>query len=128
MESTTRDIEGGETSAMERPEVESARPNGPAVAALVAAAFGSFVLGLFTTLAEVSEPLKNWLNWSNPVGPLSGKTGLALAAWVGAWLALGVAWRRSEVDLPKALIASAALIGLGVLGTFPSFFEQFAVG
>lgn len=102
------------------------RPNGPAFASVIAAAAGTFVLGLFTTLAEASEKLKDWLNWRNPVGPLSGKTSLGLAAWAGAWLVLGIVWRRREIDERKAVIVSAILIGLGVLGTFPSFFERFA--
>lgn len=102
------------------------KPNGPVFAAVIAAAVGTFVLGLFTTLAEVSEKLKDWLNWRNPVGPLSGKTGLAVVAWVGAWLVLGIVWRRREIDERKAIMVSAILIGLGVLGTFPSFFERFA--
>lgn len=102
------------------------RPNGPAFAAVIAAGVGTFVLGFFTTLAEASEKLKDWLAWRNPVGPLSGKTSLGLAAWVGAWLVLGILWRRREIDERRAVIVSAILIGLGVLGTFPLFFERFA--
>jgi hypothetical protein len=106
-------------------ELGDSRPNGPAMAAIVAAGFGSLVLGAFTTAAEASEALKGWLKWRAPVGPLSGKTGLAVAGWIGAWLLLGFLWRRKEVDFRKAVIATAVLIGLGLLGTFPSFFEQF---
>ena len=100
-------------------------PNGPAFAAVIAAAFGSFVLGVFTTLAEMSEGLKEWLKWREPVGPLAGKTGMAVIAWAVAWVALGILWRRRDVDARKAIVATAILIGLGVLGTFPSFFERF---
>lgn len=101
------------------------RPNGPAMAAVIAAAFGSFVLGVFTTLAEASPLLKNWLVFREPVGPLSGKTTLAVAAWAVAWIGLGMAWRRREVDFRTVVIASAVLIGLGLIGTYPTFFEQF---
>ncbi|MBI4728699.1 MAG: hypothetical protein HY775_04260 [Acidobacteria bacterium] len=103
-------------------------PNGPAMAAVVAAAAGTFVLGLFTTLAEASESLAEWLKWSRPVGPLAGKIGLGLAAWAGTWIALGFVWRRREIDFRRPVILSAVLIGLGVLGTFPTFFERFAAG
>ena len=101
-------------------------PNGPVFAAVIAAAFSSFVLGLFTTLAEMSEGLKEWLIWREPVGPLSGKTGMAIVAWVVAWVALGSLWRHRDIDARKAVRVTAILIGLGVLGTFPSFFERFA--
>jgi hypothetical protein len=33
-------------------------------------------------LAEASPAVKNLLNWWNPVGPLSGKTGVAVAVWL----------------------------------------------
>ncbi len=107
------------------PEAEGDRPNGPPLAAVVAAAFGTFVLGAFTTAAEASSSLKSWLAWRAPVGPLTGKTSLGVAAFVGAWIALGVAWRAKEVDTNKVVIVTGVLIALGILGTFPTFFEQF---
>jgi len=100
--------------------------SGPPFAAVLAAAIGTFVLGVFTTLAEVSAGLKEWLQFRDPVGPLSGKTTLAVAAWAVSWLVLGIAWRRKEIDMTRVIVAAAVLIGLGLLGTFPSFFEQFA--
>lgn len=106
-------------------DASDARPNGPPLAAVIAAGAGTFVLGLLTTLAEASAGLKNWLKFRAPVGPLAGKTTLAVAAWAGAWIVLAIAWRRKDVDVRKAIIATAILIGLGVLGTFPTFFEQF---
>ena len=102
------------------------RPNGPAAAALLAAGFGVFVLGLLTTLAEASAKASDWLVFRNNVGPLSGKTIIMGIAWVAAW-ALGsvVLWRRS---LPMLVVYGIAgvLLALGVLGTFPKFFELFA--
>lgn len=128
MKTTTKEAKEVDVTSEATPEIEEIRerPNGPALAAVVAAAFGTFVLGVFTTLAEASEPLKEWLQFRKPVGPLSGKTSLAVAAWIGAWLVLAVAWRRREVSFRKGLIAAAVMIGLGALGTFPSFFERFA--
>jgi hypothetical protein len=108
-------------------DIETDRPNGPALAAVVAGAVGVFVLGAFTSAAEGSGKLKNWLNWRDPVGPLTGKTSLALAAWVGAWLLLGFLWRRKEVAFAKAVVVSILLIALGIVGTFPTLFERFAV-
>jgi hypothetical protein len=39
---------------------------------------------------------------------------------------LAVAWRRADPPLVRIATASAALIALGLLGTFPPFFN--AVG
>jgi hypothetical protein len=102
------------------------RHNGPAFAAVIAAAIGSLVLGVFTTLAEASANVKDWLVLREPVGPLSGKTTMSVAAWVVSWVVFGVLWRNREVDSRAVIIASAVLIGLGLLGTFPAFFEEFA--
>jgi fluoride ion exporter CrcB/FEX len=123
MGATGRDAEGSGYG----PVTELApKPNGPALAAVVAGAFGCFVLGFFTTIAEASESLRTWLAWSNPVGPLTGKTDLAVAGFAGAWLLLGFLWRGKEVDARKTVIVSLVLIALGILGTFPTFFERFA--
>jgi fluoride ion exporter CrcB/FEX len=102
------------------------RASGPPLAAVLAAAIGTFVLGLFVTLAEASASLKEWLNFRDPVGPLSGKTTMAVAAWAVAWLVFGLLWRKREIDSRVVIIVSAVLIGLGLLGTFPAFFESFA--
>jgi fluoride ion exporter CrcB/FEX len=93
---------------------------------VIAAALGTFVLGALTTAAEASKPLKDWLMFVDRVGPLSGKTTIAVTAWALSWLALAVLWRRGDVDLRTVVIVSAVLVGLGVVGTFPTFFEQFA--
>jgi hypothetical protein len=98
---------------------------GKAAAALVAAGVGCMALGLFTVLAELSPGLRSLLNFYNPVGPLSGKTTLAVVAWLIAWIVLA---RRFQADTPHwrtALLLTWVLIGLGFLGTFPPFFELF---
>lgn len=106
--------------------VEQNRPSGPAMAAVVSAAIGTFVLGLFTTLAEASTSVKDSLVFRKPVGPLSGKTTVAVAAWILCWAVLSAVWKRKEVDFRKTVVAAIVLVGLGILGTFPTFFEQFA--
>jgi fluoride ion exporter CrcB/FEX len=93
----------------------------------LAAAVGSFVLGVMTTLAEASPDLKEWLAFRAPAGPLSGKTTVAVAAWAVSWVILAIAWRRKEVGFRPVVIASAVLVALGLLGTFPTFFESFTV-
>jgi hypothetical protein len=55
------------------------KPNGPVAAVFLAAGIGSFVLGLFVVLNEVSTDISNFLKFDanyglgSGVGPLSGK-------------------------------------------------------
>ncbi len=99
--------------------------NGPAVAALVAAGVGSTVLGLLTTLAAVSHSVDEALNWYAPVGPLSGKTTLAVVVWLLVWAALDRRWRHSEVEFVRPFAATLLLIAVGLVGTFPPFWDLF---
>lgn len=101
------------------------RPEGAVSAAILAAGLGSAALGVLTTLAEASAPVKDWLAWSGPVGPLSGKTLLAVAVWLASWAVLHIALRKKAVETVRALVVCLLLIGVGVLGTFPLFFELF---
>ena len=57
-------------------------PNGEAMAALISAGIGVFVLGLLTTLAEASTGIADMPNWNKGVGPLSGKTIVPVAIWL----------------------------------------------
>jgi hypothetical protein len=102
------------------------KPDGPVAAAIIAAGVGTFALGLFTTLAEASARIKDFLNIYDPVGPLSGKTTLAVAAWLGTWAVLHRLLRGRSIRLTTAMTIGAVLLVLGLLGTFPPFFEVFA--
>jgi len=99
--------------------------NGPAAAAILASGIGSMALGLFTTLAQAITSIKNALNLYDPAGPLSGKTTVAVVVWVVAWGILHGLWKGKQVDFAKVFIATVILIALGLLGTFPPFFEAF---
>lgn len=101
------------------------RPEGPIAAAILAAGIGGLALGVVTTLAEASTSIKDALNWSNPVGPLSGKTIVTVLVWLAAWAVLHVVYRRKPYETRRALTISLILIGLGVVGTFPTFFQAF---
>jgi hypothetical protein len=108
-------------------EIEYAdRPEGPISAAILAGGVGSAALGVFTTLAEASEGFKDWLSFKDRVGPLSGKTILAVVVWLVSWAVLHVLLRRKEYETRRALTIALVLIALGVLGTFPTFFQAFA--
>jgi hypothetical protein len=102
------------------------RATGPVAAALLATGIGAFVLGLLTTLSEASEDIHDFLEFSDDVGPLSGKTILAVAAYFASWAVLHALWRRDDRPLRPILVATAVLIALGILGTFPTFFQAFA--
>lgn len=102
------------------------KPEGPISAAILAAGIGCLVLGFVTTLAEASTSAKDWFTWKDDVGPLSGKTLVTVMAWLVAWVVLHVALRRSEFESRRALAVALFLVALGVLGTFPTFFQAFA--
>ncbi len=107
-------------------EAEAERPSGPAAAVILAAGIGALVLGFLTTLAEANVPAHDWLQFYDRVGPLSGKTIIAGAVFFGSWGILTAIWRRSNPPLRTVTIVSVVLIVLGLLGTFPIFFQAFA--
>ena len=86
---------------------------------------GAAALGFFPTLAAASEGVKDWLQWSDAVGPLSGKVLMAVLVWLVAWAVLHLVLRSRPYETRRALVISLVLIGLGVLGTFPLFFQAF---
>jgi len=102
------------------------RPNGPAAAALVSAATGIFFLGLFTVLGEASADIKDFLNIKDRVGPLSGKTTFAVAIYVAVWAVLAAAWWRRNLPWNAVLATTVVLVAIGLLFTFPEFFQLFA--
>ena len=104
------------------------RPNGLAAAALLAGGIGAFAIGLMTVLAEASAAIKNALVFYKPAGPLSGKTTVAVALWLIAWAVLASRWKDKEVDFDRAAMWGFVFLGLGLVATFPPFFDLFAAG
>jgi hypothetical protein len=105
---------------------EAVVTTGPAAAAMIAGGTGALVIGLMTTLAEVSAGLKTALTFMKPVGPLSGKTLVGVAVWLITWFLLHTVLKGKDSDLVKAFIVTIILVALGLLLTFPPFFEAFA--
>ena len=104
------------------------KPDGPAAAAMVAAGIGIFMLGLLATLAVPWTDLKDFLadfQAGQGVGPLAGKTVLAVVVWALSWGVLHFRWRDKDVDLKKMFSIGVFLGILGAVGTFPPFFERF---
>jgi hypothetical protein len=100
--------------------------SGPAAALILAGGIAVFCMGLVTTLGEASTDIADALQWSDRVGPLSGKTLITVAVFALAWGILTALWRRANPPLRSITIASAVLIVLGLVGTFPTFFQAFA--
>ncbi|HEX6290367.1 MAG TPA: hypothetical protein VFZ66_14350 [Herpetosiphonaceae bacterium] len=112
-------IKGVEERARERVAT------GEAAAAFIAGGIGCFIIGLLTTAAVISEPLKNALNWWNPAGPLTGKTGVGVIAFFISWAIGHVLWNDRDVDLRRTFIITMILLALGFVLTFPPVFEYF---
>jgi hypothetical protein len=105
---------------------EQAR-DGALAAALIAAGIGVLTLGVVTSAAGAALGFKDWLKWDESVGPLSGKSSLALIAWAVSWPLLHLALFRRDGILVVALAISGILILLGMIGIFPPVFEALEV-
>jgi hypothetical protein len=105
--------------------MEATPPSGPAAALILAGGIAVFCMGLVTTLGEASTGISDALEWSERVGSLSGKTVITVIVFALAWALLTALWRRSNPPLRSITIASAVLIVLGLVGTFPTFFQAF---
>jgi len=105
---------------------ETTRPSGPAAAVVLAAGLASFALGLLSVLTAASGSFSAALTLSDRVGDISGLTTATALLFFAAWAVLATRWRRADPPLGRVAAASAVLIALGLLGTFPPFFN--AVG
>lgn len=113
------------------------KPNGPVAAAIVAGGIGSFVLGLMVVIAEMAIKIgdttskamldfsKNFSFLPQGVGPLSGKTIVAVIAFFVAWIVFHFMWRGKEVNFSRAFAVAIILVALGFALTFPPIFLLF---
>ena len=104
------------------------KPDGPGAAAMISAGIGIFVLGFLTTAAVISGGVKSfllWWEWGQGVGPLAGKSTVAVIVWLISWAILYFLWRNKDVVLKTAFYIGLGLGILGAIGTFPTFFELF---
>jgi hypothetical protein len=112
----------GETSTT---EAEHARPSGPAAAVVLAAGVGCFALGVLSVLTAASADVSDALTLSERVGDVSGISTAAALVFFATWAGLTMAWRRADPPLIRIAAAAGLLIALGLLGTFPPFFNLF---
>ena len=86
----------------------------------------SFTLGLLSVLAAASASISSALTLSDRVGDISGLR----PPPARLLLARGACWRSAGVGRTRSLVrvagATALLIALGLLGTFPPFFNAVA--
>jgi hypothetical protein len=111
---------------MRLPLAEGARRSGPAAAVVLAAGLASFALGLLSVLTAASASLSSALTISGRVGDLSGVTIAVAAVFFAAWGLLAIAWRNTDPPLGWVALVSGVLIVLGLVGTFPPFFNAVA--
>lgn len=102
------------------------KPEGPVAAAVIASGVGILALGLLTTLSEMSTTIKDLLSFYDPVGSLAGKTVGAVTIWLASWVVLHMVYRDRGFETRKTMTLALILIALGVVGTFPIFFQAFA--
>lgn len=116
------------------------KPNGPVVAAFIAAGVASLVIGIGVVFNEASAAIKSAIGidfnaflqfdknfgFGSGVGPLSGKVGLAIIAFAVSWVLLHLYLRGKEVNFRTGFIAALVLVGVGFALTFPPIFKLFA--
>jgi hypothetical protein len=101
------------------------RRSGPAAAVVLAAGIACFALGLLTVVTAASSSVSNALTLSNRVGDVSGLSAVTFLTFFAAWGGLAVVWRRADPSLTRIAAISAALVVLGLIGTFPPVFHVF---
>lgn len=101
------------------------KPNGPVAAVMLATGIGVLVLGILTTLGEASTGLHEFLEFSERVGALSGTTIFAVIAFVVSWGGLHMALRDRDLQGRPVITALIVLVAIGLVLTFPPFFQLF---
>jgi hypothetical protein len=105
------------------PDASAIKPNGSGAAAILAAAIGSFAVGLFGFAADKSSSAKTFFVFYKPTGQLSGETTLAVLVWLAVWAILNWRWRRRTVAFSSITLIAFVLLGLSLLLTFPPLSE-----
>jgi len=103
--------------------VSAAPPNGAVWAAILASGIGGFGVGLMVILNESGIFAAPTLY--GPAGGVSGRTTIAAVIWLVSWAVLHRLWRNREVDGGRVMAIAAALVLLGLVGTFPPVWSLF---
>jgi hypothetical protein len=100
-----------------RPHLTTPAVNGAAMAATLAAGIGAVAMAFFVILNEVGLFAAPALY--GPAGGVSGRTTFATLVWLVAWGVLHARWRAREIAPARVFGLTLALVGAGILGTFP---------
>jgi hypothetical protein len=98
---------------------------GPAAAAFIAGGIGAGALGLIVPISEAIPAFKTSLAWNSGVGPLTGKALIPTLLFFVVFVVLGLAFRDKNVNLRIALTVGFVGLIIGLLGTFPPFYDLF---
>jgi multisubunit Na+/H+ antiporter MnhG subunit len=95
--------------------------NGAALAAFLAAAIGAFALGFIVLLGAAG--IYSAPSLYGPAGGVSGRTTLAIVAWIIAWAILHNRWKNRQVDVGPVRTAIVLLLIISLVATFPPVWE-----
>jgi hypothetical protein len=107
--------------------VEASDVPGTVAAALISAGIAMAIFGAVIVLGEASDTVAGWLNFYDPVGPLSGKTTVATAAYLFSWHLLHERMRTRTVRFQSIMSMTIGLLAVGVLLTFPPVFKVLSI-
>jgi len=102
-----------------------AEPNGGVVAAIVAAGLACAIFGSLVVATAASPAIAKLMTFYWPAGPLTGKSTVAVVAYLVIWPNLHYRLRDRHLDLYKAFLFTLFLVALGLIGTFPPFYQMF---
>jgi hypothetical protein len=102
-------------------------PNGGVVAAIVAAGLACAIFGFLVVLTAASPEVEKLMTFYWPAGPLTGRSTVTIVAYLVIWPNLHYRLRDRHLDLYKAFLFTLFLVGLGLIGTFPPFYQLFQV-
>jgi len=99
--------------------------NGSALAAILSAGIGCFVLALLAILADNSVLVRRSLVFYKPTGVLSGVTTFGISLWLFTWGILE--WRLRKKTVPAGRVSAIALtlLVLSLILTFPPVSDLF---
>jgi hypothetical protein len=86
-------------------------------------ASGCAALAVLALLGDAFNGMKNFFNFYNPTGPLSGVTTLAIVVWLAAWFLLAGKGDGRDVALTRVSVVAFALLATGFGLTFPPFMD-----
>lgn len=99
--------------------------NGPAAAALLAGGMGSAAIGIITLIYELDDQsgFSQSMTWYKPVGGLSGKSSWAIIIFFISWAILHFVWKDKDTNFARISSLAIALLFVGLIGTFPPFWQ-----